>query len=171
LLNPLRDYLIDRFIALAGECDLPVAVHAGYWGDFRELHPLHMIPVVARHPRVRFDIYHLGFPWIRDTLNLDKVFANVWLNLCWVHLISPHAAVQAMHETLDMIPASKVLGFGGDYVLAVEKVYGHLVMAREVMARVFAERIEDGEMSEERALFIARRWLWHNPRELYRLSI
>jgi hypothetical protein len=76
-----------------------------------------------------------------------------------------------MHETLDMIPASKVLGFGGDYVLAVEKVYGHLVMAREVMARVFAERIEDGEMSEERALFIARRWLWHNPRELYRLSI
>ena len=169
--NPLRDYVVDQTISLASEQDLVVAVHTGYWGDFRTLDPLHMIPILERHPKTRFDIYHLGYPWVRETLMLGKGFPNVWLNLCWTHIISQRFAVAGLDEAVDLIPMNKVLAFGADYGRPVEKVYGHLVMAREDIAEVLGRRIRTKQMSETQALDLARKWLWDNPKELYRLAI
>lgn len=171
VVNPLRDYLVDEAIRFAGEHDLAVAVHTGYWGDFRTLDPLHMIPLLERHPKVRFDLYHLGYPWVRQSLMLGKGFPNVWLNFCWTHIISQRFAMDALDEAIDLLPTNKLLGFGGDYHLPVEKVYGHLTMAREDIARVLAARITRGQMTEDQALGLARKWLWDNPKELYRLHV
>ncbi len=169
--NPLRDYVVDEMLRFAGEQDLTVCVHTGYWGDFRMLDPLHMIPLLERHPKVRFDLYHLGYPWVRESIMLGKGFHNVWLNFCWTHIISQRFAMDALDEVIDMVPMNKVIGFGGDYNIPVEKVYGHLTMAREDIARVLAARIERGLMTEEQAVGLARKWLWENPKELYRLSV
>jgi len=169
--NPLRDYVVDEMIRFAGEQDLVVAVHTGYWGDFRTLDPLHMIPVIEGHPKVRFDMYHLGYPWVRESLMLGKGYANVWLNFCWTHVISQRFAMDALDEAIDLIPMNKLIGFGGDYHLPVEKTYGHLVMAREDIARVLAARIERKQMTEDQAAALARKWLWDNPVELYRLDV
>jgi hypothetical protein len=102
---------------------------------------------------------------------LGKGFPNCWLNLCWTHIISQRFAMDGMDEALDLIPVNKIIGFGGDYNIPVEKVYGHLVMAREDVARVFAQRVERGQMTEDQAIELARKWLWDNPRELYRLEV
>lgn len=168
--SPVLDYVVDRAIAYAGEQDMVVAVHAGYWGDFREMDPLHMIPFFQRHPGTRFDVYHLGYPWVRETLMLGKGFPNVWINLCWTHIISQRFVVAALDEAMDLIPMNKILAFGGDYALPVEKIYGHLVMAREDIAQVLAGRILDGGMTETQAVEIALKWFWENPKELYRLT-
>jgi len=169
--NPLRDFVVDQLIRYVTDLDLVVAVHTGYWGDFRILDPTHMIPVLQRHPHTRFDIYHLGYPWMREAIMLGKGFPNVWLNLCWTHIISQRFTQIAIDELLDLIPMNKIIAFGGDYALPVEKVYGHLVMAREDLARVFARRIANGDFSEQQALDIAHQWFWTNPRDLYRLDL
>jgi predicted TIM-barrel fold metal-dependent hydrolase len=169
--NPLRDYVVDETIAFAARQGLVICVHTGYWGDFRTLDPLHMIPILQRHPQARFDIYHLGYPWVRETLMLGKGFPNVWLNLCWTHIISQQFVIAALNEAIDLIPMNKLLAFGGDYEVPVEKVYGHLVMAREDIARVLAQRIEQGRMTEDDALTLARKWFWENPKELYGLHL
>lgn len=168
---PLSDYLLDRTMTYVTELDLAVSVHTGYWGDFRQLNPLHMIPVLQRHPRARFDIFHLGYPWVRETLMLGKGFPNVWINLCWTHVISQRCAAGAIDEAIDLLPSNKLLAFGGDYGLPVEKVYGHMIMAREDIARVLAARIARGYFTEKQALDLARRWFWSNAIELYRLDI
>jgi predicted TIM-barrel fold metal-dependent hydrolase len=169
--NPLRDYVVDQTIAIASEQSLVIAVHTGYWGDFRTLDPLHMIPILLRHPKARFDIYHLGYPWVREALMLGKGFANVWLNLCWTHIISQRFAVDGLDEAIDLVPMNKILAFGGDYATPVEKTYGHLVMAREDLAEVLGRRIRSGQMSESQALTLARQWFWDNPRALYGLKL
>jgi len=169
--NPLRDYIVDQTISIAMELDLVVAVHTGYWGDFRALDPLHMIPILQRHPKARFDIYHLGYPWVREALMLGKGFANVWLNLCWTHIISQRFAVAGLDEAIDLVPMNKILAFGGDYGTPVEKTYGHLVMAREDLAEVLGRRIRAKQMTESQALALARKWFWDNPMELYRLKV
>ena len=169
--NPLRDYVVDQTIAFAAKQDLVVAVHTGYWGDFRTLDPLHMIPILQRHPKTRFDIYHLGYPWVREALMLGKGFANVWLNWCWTHIISQKFAMDGLDEAIDLVPMNKILGFGADYGTPVEKTYGHLVMAREDIACVLARRIERGQMTETQALDLAHQWLWDNPVDLYRLKV
>ena len=169
--NPLRDYVVDQTISFATEEDLVVAVHTGYWGDFRALDPLHMIPILQRHPETRFDIYHLGYPWVRETLMLGKGFPNVWINLCWTHIISQRFAVAGLDEAIDLIPMNKILAFGGDYGLPVEKTYGHLVMAREDVAEVLGRRIREKQMTETQALVLARKWFWDNAKALYRLQV
>lgn len=169
--NPLRTYLTDNILSMAAELGLVVGVHTGMWGDFRTLDPKLLIPAVIRHPETKFDIYHMGMPWVRDTGIIGKNFPNVWLNLCWSHIISPKMVCSALDEWIDLVPMNKIIAFGGDYDKQVEKIYGHLVMARENIARVLGGRVEDGLMTEEEAITIAKKWFYHNPKELYKLKI
>ena len=108
-MNPLRDYLVDECISYATELDMAVSVHAGYWNDFRKLDPLNMIPILQRHPDARFDIFHIGFPWVRQTLMLGKSFPNVWINLCWIRIISQQVVVIALEGALDLVTINKIL--------------------------------------------------------------
>lgn len=171
----LASYVTHRALEWAAELDMPVAVHCGIiwtnWQDFTTLHPRHMIPTILAHRRTRFDLYHAGIPWLREIGVIGKSYPNVWLNLCWSHIISPQMSLAALNEWLDLVPYNKILGFGGDYHKPVEKVYGHLQMALENIASVLACRVEQGWMKEEQALRVAHAWLWDNPVELYRLPL
>lgn len=169
-LNPLRDYLLDEMLRVCARKGLVMAVHAGMWGDFRELEPTQMMPIFGRHPETKFDLYHAGMPSVRETGVIGKNFANVWLNLCWCHIISPRMTRSALDEWMDMVPMNKIFAFGGDYKKPVEKVYGHLVMAREDIAVVLAGRVEERLMSEEEAVTVAHKWFYENPKALYGLK-
>ena len=170
-LNPLYIYLIEEMLDMAADLGLVVAVHTGMWGDFRTLDPQHMIPIIERHPKTKFDIYHMGVPYVRQTAIIGKNFPNVWLNLCWCHVISPRITRTAMDELIDLVPVNKIIAFGGDYGLPVEKVYGHLVMARENIVKVLGKRIEENLLTENEAIDIAKKWFYNNPKELYNLEI
>ena len=171
----LATYLRHQVLELAAEEELTVAVHCGIiwtnWQDFTTLHPRHMIPTILTHRRTRFDLYHAGIPWLRETGVIAKGYPNVWLNLCWCHIISPQMSMAALNEWLDLVPYTKILGFGGDYSKPVEKVYGHLQLALEDIATVLAGRVEQGWMNENQALAVAHAWLWDNAVELYRLKV
>jgi len=170
-MNPLRDYLLDCLLKIAAEEGLVVAVHTGMWGDFRTLDIHHMLPIIQRHPETRFDIYHAGMPRVREAGVVAKNFANVWMNLCWCHIISPVMTRSLLDEWIDMVPVNKIIGFGGDYCDPVEKTYGHLVMAREDIAHVLARRVEEGLMDRDDAAVLARKWFYENPKGLYGLDV
>lgn len=170
-INPLWTFLMNKMLDICATEELTLAVHTGVWGDFRTLDPTHMIPVITAHPNTRFDVYHAGIPYVREAGLMGKNFPNVWLNLCWCHIVSPRMTCSLLDEWVDLVPVNKIIAFGGDYGAPVEKVYGHLVMARENIARVLGGRIEDGLMTEEEAVAVARKWFLENPRELYRLGI
>ena len=165
--NPLANYLTDRLLAVAGELGLPVAVHTGVWGDFRELDPKELIPHIVRHADVRFDLFHMGIPFVRDIGRMGANFSNVWLNMCWAPTLSPTMAANALDEWLDQVAANKIIAFGGDVRWPVEKIYGHLVLAKEVVATGLGRRIDRGLLTWDQALFLARKWFVHNPAELY----
>lgn len=171
---PLQHFVEHRCIALAGERGLPVSVHtglwAGAWADMRRAHPEHLIDIALRHRHTRFDVYHAGIPWVSESGIMARQLPNLWLNLCWAHVISPVMARRALDEWLDVVPVNKIIGWGGDYWMSLEKVYGHLVMARENIAEVLAGRIERGLMTEQRALEVARMILRDNPAHLYGLA-
>ncbi len=173
--NPLRDYLTDEFIRFAGLNEMVIAVHTGFLSTLRHHHPMDVAPLIMRHPDVRFDVYHVGYPRVREALTLGKCQPNVWMNFCGTYLLSQRFAQAALDEAVDLLPASKIIAFGGDYGspygVPVEKVYGHLVMARQAIAAVLARRIQEGQMTQAQAVDLARQWFWDNPKELYRLNL
>lgn len=168
--NPLQSYLADELLAEVARLDLPVAVHTGVWGDFREFDPRHLIPFIQRHPSLRFDLFHMGIPNVRALGRIGANFGNVWLNMCWAPTLSTTMAAGALDEWIDMVPVTKIIGFGSDTRWPVEKVYGHLSLAREVLATVLGRRLDRELLGRTDALQMARLWLFDNAVELYRVE-
>ena len=160
-----RWFKLGQMLA-AGEAGLACCVHTGYWNDYRELNPSYLLPFVRQHHFHRIDLYHVGYPYVREAIMLGKVWPGVRMNMAWTYLISRRFAFDALEEMLEMLPDNKIFGFGADYYV-VEKVFGHLCMAREVIAEVLAAKIRRNEMTTERALEHARRMLVDNPKEFY----
>ena len=169
----LVDFLRDLLYEMCGKLQIVVVKHsgvwAGGWSDHTTIRPTNIIPVAIKHRETRFDLFHAGTPWPEDAGLLGRALPNVWLNLCWSHLISPVLYEQALEVWMDMVPVNRIIAFGGDYWWAVENVYGALRQAREGVARVLARRVQDKRLTETKALEIARRWFHDTPRELYRV--
>ena len=166
----LQSTTLDFVLRLAAEWDWPVAVHCGIWHDYRTVDPKNIIDTVIKHPKVRFDLYHLGMPFVRDCIFIAKNFPNAYLNLCWCYAISQEMTRRAINEILDTVPINKIFGFGADYIWAVENVYGHLVMARETIAEALSERIAGGRLNIDCAKHITNLWLHDNPARFYNLD-
>lgn len=170
-LQPLHNFLLHEIVTQAAELDLVIAVHAGMWGDYRQLDCKYMLSLAAAHPEARFDLYHLGMPSIRDCIVIAKNLPNVFLNLCWTHIISQVQTCSGIDELLDLVPLNKISAFGGDYKNPVEKIVGHLQMARENFACVLGRRIKNNRCSFEDAIHILHLWFRENPVKLYKLPI
>jgi predicted TIM-barrel fold metal-dependent hydrolase len=169
-MKPLQDYLIHKSVQFAEENSLPIQIHTGLqegnYNFIRNSDPTLLTNLFMEYPRVNFDIFHASFPFSRHLGCLAKNFRNVYIDMCWFHIITPAASRSMLHEWLDLVPANKIFGFGGDYCF-VEGVYGHAVLARENIAHVLAERVEDGYCDEKEALRIGRMLLRDNAFEFF----
>ena len=124
------------------------------------------MPLFQAYPSARFDLSHSGYPYLREAAILAKTFASVYLNMSWIHIISPIGARAGLKEWLRMVPNNKIIAFGDD-LKYVETVFGHVKMARENVAFVLAEMIEEGFVSESLALDVAQAVFYDNPARLY----
>jgi uncharacterized protein len=128
-----------------------------------------MVDLLFSYPKTRFDLFHGAYPYCGELATLAKNFQNVYLDMCWLHIISPAVSRRMLDEWIETVPSNKILGFGGDY-LFVEGVYGHAVMARENIASTLAAKVEDGYFTEEEALVVMRKLLRGNAAHLYNVE-
>lgn len=170
--RPLQDYMMHQVIRCAIEQGRPIQVHTGLQeGNGNVLansRPTLLVNLFQQYPRARFDLFHAGWPYSGELAALAKNFQNVYADMCWVYAISPWDAAAILHQWLETIPVAKILGFGGDWII-VEGAYGHSRIARQVVARVLAEKVEDGYVSACEALEFGRRILRDNAKELFGL--
>ncbi len=93
---------------------------------------------------------------------MGKNFANVYLDLCWLHIISPKVARDCLSEWIETVPSNKIMAFGGD-LSYVEGAWTHAEMARENVARVLAEKVDSGYMTEDDAAALAEKLFEPTP--------
>ena len=166
----LEDYLVFECCQAAAEADLTVQFHlgmrAGNNGGMEGCSPVPLIPLLQAFPQVRFDFSHAGFPYLREGAVLGKTFANVYLNMSWIHIISPFGSRLDLREWLQMVPYNKIIAFGDD-LQQVETVYGHLQMARRNFAYALGSLLEEGLLSESTVLDVAQAAFRDNPAMIY----
>ena len=172
--RPLQDYLVHRMIETAGDLDMTVVFHTGIQaGNLNRLdnaRPGPLWNLFRRYHHVRFVLLHAALPWVEETGIMAKYFRNVYVDLAWVHAISPEIARRTVRTYVDMVPRNKVLGFGADCRI-VEEVFGHLTLARQNLSAALADKIDQGAMDESRALAWARAMLHDNPIEAFKLDV
>jgi hypothetical protein len=160
--KPLQDYMMHHLLTLADRRGLTFQFHTGLQEGngnvIYEANPVHLTNLFLEYGDVKFDVFHMGYPYMQELSNLAKNFRNVFIDMCWGHIISPTAARRALVEWLDAVPANKISAFGGDYCF-VDGVYGHQYLARRNVADALAEKVADGSFGLDRAKEIAH-WLF-----------
>ena len=172
--KPFQDYMFGLIAEHCAEHGLPLQVHTGFfydpWRDVAQANPTNMTPFIMRHPRTRFILMHAGYPYGEELLAMAKNLPNVVLDMCWIYIISPSFAAEFLDHAIETVPRDKILGFGGDYVVA-EGSYGHAMLCREVVSRVLADKVVAGYWSEEEAVAFARAILRENVIKAFNLQI
>ena len=166
----MEDHMFHHLMRLAEAHDVPVQIHTGLHagnGNFIEnSKPTHLTNLFFLYPRVKFDLFHMSYPYQGEAAAIAKVFPNVHIDLCWAHIISASATRRALHEMLETVPANKIFGYGGDYRYP-ELSYAHAKIARRNLAQVLSEKVEERFCSESESLELARMILHDNPDALF----
>ena len=171
--KPLQDFLMHKVIQRAIEAKLPIQIHTGLQEGSGNIitnsNPIHLVNLFIEYPQAKFDIFHASYPYAGELTTLAKNFPNVYADLCWMHIVSPSAARRILSEWIETLPSNKIFGFGGDYLI-VEGAYAHAKMARDNIARVLAEKVEEGYFSPSEAVEFARKILRDNPLEIFNIG-
>ena len=86
------DMSVDKYFALAEELDVPVAIHMGTGGSGRanlstptfrgsKGDPLLLEELLARHPKLRVQVMHAGYPMIDNMLTLLQANSHVYVDV------------------------------------------------------------------------------------------
>lgn len=172
--KPFQDYAMHYFLKLANRRNLTVqfhmGLHEGNGNIISNSNPEHMSNLFLEYPNVNFDIFHIGYPYQHVLSALGKKFPNVFIDMCWAHIISPTACVNSLVEWLDVMPINKISAFGGDYGF-VDAVYGHQYIARENVSKALAIKVNEGKFDIERAKHIAKKLFYDNPVRIFKLNL
>ena len=169
----LQDFMMHFICQVADEHRLVYQIHTGLQEGngnvIYDSNPTLLTNLFLEYSNVRFDVFHMGYPYVMELGCLAKNFRNVFIDMCWGHIISPEASRRALVEWLDAVPANKISAFGGDYCF-VDGVYGHQYLARQNVAVALSQKVTDGSISLDRAKEISN-WLFiDNPKNLFGLD-
>jgi len=168
-----EDYMMHFVLGILSGKKVTLQVHTGLQeGNGNLLYnsdPGLLSNLFLAYPNVDFDLFHIGYPFQNVVGALSKNFANVFIDMCWAHIISPNACVSALHEWLDAVPYNKISAFGGDYCM-IDTIYGHQRLARENVAKALAGKVDEGAFQPDTAKRIAKALFYDNPREIFKLK-
>ena len=160
------------FLKLANQRNLTVQFHTGYLEGngnvITNSDPSLLINLFSEYPDVDFDIFHIGYPYQSVACTLAKMFPNVYIDMCWSHIVSPSACIIALDDFLDAIPYNKISAFGGDYGF-VDGIYGHLILSRENVAHTLTAKVGRQVFSVEKAIDIAKAMYYDNPKRILKI--
>jgi hypothetical protein len=121
--------------------------------------------MVARHPGIRFQCY-LSSAHANQTLcTIARELPNFSLAGYWWHNFFPSFTERVIRERLDMLAASRQVGFFSD-AYTMEWSYAKAVIVRRMLSRVLAEKVAHGQYDRGTALAVAREIFFEAPRRL-----
>ena len=165
-----QNYMMHHVLDAAQKHHMVIQMHTGMQEGSGNIvansNPALLSNLFLEYPGVRFDVFHIGYPYYHELGALAKMFPNVYADMSWAHILCPAAARSALSEWLESVPYNKIFGFGGDYCL-VDGVYAHQYMARIHISRVLADKVEEGLFDTDKAKEIGRAILYDNPANLF----
>ncbi len=168
-----QDYMMHFILHLAAKKNLTFQFHTGLQeGNGNIIYnsdPSLLSNLFLEYPDVDFDLFHMGYPYQNVVSALAKNFPNVYIDMCWAHIISPEASINALIEWIDSVPVNKISAFGGDYIF-VDGVYGHQYMARVNVSKSLTKKVIDGVFDIDRAKAISEMLFFTNPSKIFKLE-
>jgi uncharacterized protein len=158
--RPINDPALFPYYGVCEKLGLPVMMHTGpdavnnYDYDVTLGDPLLLRPVLRMFPKLRFVLYHMGWPFFDRALYMSYAFENVYLEVGAVIWLFPKVTLRMVRETVDAIGSDRLL-FGTDQMLWPQMIL------KAVHAIAEEENLSDRDK---------RRILWDNASTLFNLA-
>ena len=168
-----QDFMFRFVLSQVRKYGLPTQMHTGFAASnanlIRNGNPSLLCPLFCEYRDMNFVMMHMGYPYQRELGAIGKMFPNVYADMSWAHIISPIGARQVLSDWLDEMPATKILAFGAD--CGHENfVIGHLLMARDHISHVLAQKVVDGCFDLEHAKWVGKQILQMNGYRVFNLE-
>ena len=172
-----QDYIFRVMVEQAGKLHLPMHFHSAIGiGDYFSLHNGNVLNLenVVRDPRyknVTFVLIHGGWPYEREAALMTAV-KNVYLDTSFQsELLYPSQFKDVLKQLLTLFPDKMMYGSDAfpfsDALGAEESFWLAARTTRTGLAAALAELVEEGAVSEPKALELARNYLHDNAARLY----
>lgn len=159
-----QDFVLRYAVGRAVEHNLPIQVHTGL-GKLQGSNPVHLCSLLDDFPEGKFVLLHGGYPWTAEAAAMALSYENVWLDLCWLPVISPAAARRALLEWLEVMSPHRIL-WGGD-TWSPEGLYGAVQLAKETITDVLCRKVSEGSLPLSQAVEIPGLILRDNALSLF----
>ena len=163
-----EEFMFNWLCELAVKLDVPFQIHTGL-GQLAGSRPLLLESTIARYPQLHFVLFHMGYPWYHEIAALAHNYANVSMDMVWGPIISPSAAVAALHQYLEVARSSDLIAWGSD-TWTSEDAVGALLAWQYVVATVLAQKVDDGYFDMAEAEVLAHKLMYRNAARIYGLD-
>jgi len=172
-----QDYIFRVMVDEAGKLHLPMHFHSAVGiGDYFSLHNGNVLNLenVVRDPRyknVTFVLIHGGWPYEREAALMTAV-KNVYLDTSFPsEILYPSQFKDVLKQLLTLFPDKMMYGsdaFPFSEALGAEESFWLAARTtRTGLAAALAELVEEGAVTEPKALELARNYLHDNAVRLY----
>jgi glucuronate isomerase len=121
--------------------------------------------MIAHHPGVQFQCLLANRHANQSLCTLARELPNLSLAGYWWHNFFPDTICQIIGERLDMLPLNKQVGFFSD-AYCVEWSYAKSLLIRKLLAKVLAQRVDQGQYDLDGAVSIALEICYKTPQSL-----
>ena len=168
----LQDFTMHMILENASRHNIPVQIHTGLAPTYENISnasPTHLTKLIRNHKKTKILLLHGGYPYSDEIGQIARFWPNVYLDLAWMPVghVGYTATKRILSEWIEYVPWFKIM-WGGD-TGRVEELYGAVLVIRQLISEVLAEKVEDGWNMND-ALEIGKRILRENALEFYRLS-
>lgn len=122
--------------------------------------------MISRHPGIRFLCTLASRHSNQSLCTLCRELPNFSLAGYWWLNFFPSVMRQVMDERLDMLPASKQIGFFSD-AYCLEWTYAKTKLVLHQLAEVLARKVDQGQYTRSDAMAVAKAILYETPQTLF----
>ena len=173
--RPLDDYLFHAFMRMARDMDLPYQIHTGHMAGVRndivKTNAIGLTKMFELHRDVRFDLFHVNWPYSGEILYLAKNYPNVAIDFCWTHMIDPVYCQNLLKQALASVPHGKIHGYGSDLASYMDHAWAEAQLARDNIAIALSDMVDIDYINLDEAREIAYAWQFGNANEFFRLGL
>ena len=163
-LAEFEDFMFWHVVKLSAKYALPFQIHTGH-GRLQGSNPMNLLNVIQANSSTKFILFHGGYPWVGETGAIAMRHRNVWVDSCWMPMLSYTMARRAYKEWLETMSSDRIM-WGADTVQA-EGIYAATQFTRQCLADALADKVAGGELLEVHALRIGRQILRDNALQLF----
>jgi predicted TIM-barrel fold metal-dependent hydrolase len=171
----LRDYLFVRALELSFELNVPMQVHTGV-GDYEivldQCDPSSLYELLKdekiRHATVV--LVHAGFPNSQNAAFMASALPNVFLDFSLTIPFLNPASHERLMEIMEIAPSSKIM-YGSDGFNLPELFWFSAKVGKRALEKCFSQFIEGGVYNRNEIDQKAKRILFENANEIYRLGL